>query len=95
MTGYPEVDLALVDIVLAGGKGGPALVEDAQCLRPDLKIIYMSGYSADAARKGRFPTNGDYLLKKPFRRRELAHTLHHALEGDHSSFMDWRESGQG
>ncbi len=75
LSGQP-VSLALVDIVLAGGVSGPAFVAEARQNHPDLKVIFMSGYSAEVAALD----PGSRLLTKPFRRHELARALRAALD---------------
>jgi hypothetical protein len=42
------IDLLLTDVIMPG-MGGGDLVREALPLRPDLKVIYMSGYTADDA----------------------------------------------
>ncbi len=71
-----QVALAMVDIVLADGASGLAFVAEAKQSHPDLKVIYMSGYSAEVA--GLEPESR--LLSKPFRRQELARALRTALD---------------
>jgi hypothetical protein len=43
-----KIDLLLTDVIMPG-MGGGDLVREALPLRPDLKVIYMSGYTADDA----------------------------------------------
>ncbi|MDE2489502.1 MAG: response regulator, partial [Elusimicrobia bacterium] len=40
----PNVALAVVDVVMPGG-GGPALVERLRERKPDLKVLFISGYA--------------------------------------------------
>jgi signal transduction histidine kinase len=64
------IDLVLTDIIMPGGMNGHELARLATHLRPNLKIILMSGYSGEAAR----PTPGTAglpFLRKPYRREEL------------------------
>jgi CheY-like chemotaxis protein len=74
-----RVDVILSDIVLPGGVSGLEFSEEARARDPDLLFIFMSGYSADAARNiGRLRPD-DVFLNKPFTREKLAKALKEAL----------------
>jgi CheY-like chemotaxis protein len=75
------VDLLLSDVVLPGGMNGPELAERARQNDPALKVLFMSGY-AETAFQSRDRFRGDAaMLKKPFRKRELAQRIRSALDG--------------
>ena len=76
----PPVDLVLCDVVLPGGVSGLDFAETARRSFPDLKIIFMSGYPAEAARRNGFSEVNGVLLNKPFRREQLAKALREALD---------------
>jgi PAS domain S-box-containing protein len=60
-----RIDLLLTDVVMPR-MSGHELVERARPLRPEMKILYVSGYSEEAiARQGQL-TRGIDLLAKPF-----------------------------
>jgi nitrogen-specific signal transduction histidine kinase/CheY-like chemotaxis protein len=72
-----DVQLLLTDVVMPGGMFGPELARQATALRPDLKVLFTSGYSQDPVKT---PDGiNARLLTKPFRRQELAATLRSAL----------------
>jgi PAS domain S-box-containing protein len=75
-----RVDLLLTDIVLPGGMSGPALVEVARRIRPDLKVIFVSGY-APATVKERYDLSSVQILGKPFTRSDLARAIQDVLVG--------------
>jgi signal transduction histidine kinase len=62
--GNQPIDLLLTDIVMPG-MNGLDLADRARSIRPDLRIIYMTGYSEDARHAER-PMHGK-LIPKPFR----------------------------
>jgi PAS domain S-box-containing protein len=69
-----SVDLLLTDIVLPGGMNGPALAEAARRLKPNLKVIFMSGYAPNDVRQSH-DISATQCLSKPFTRSELAHAV--------------------
>jgi CheY-like chemotaxis protein len=72
------VDLLITDIIMPG-LGGPALVERLRPGAPDLKVLYITGYSEEAIRlEGMLPAGGA-LLEKPFTAHELAERVRETL----------------
>jgi signal transduction histidine kinase/ActR/RegA family two-component response regulator len=76
----PRVDLLLTDVVLPKGVGGPALAREARTRRPGLKVLYMSGYTHDAALQAGEIDDETTLLMKPFRKADFARELRKALD---------------
>ncbi len=76
----PAIALILSDVVLPDGMKGPQLAAQAKSMRPDIKLIYMSGYTENAiAHHGRLDA-GVTLLQKPFRRSELGAKVRAVLD---------------
>jgi PAS domain S-box-containing protein len=74
------IDLLLTDVVMPGGLSGKTLAEASLNRRPALKVLFMSGYTENAiVHHGRLDP-GVHLLRKPFRRRELAEKLRAVLD---------------
>ncbi len=74
------VDLLLTDVVMPGGMTGRQLSDEARRRRPDLKTLFMSGYTEDSiVHQGKLDP-GVNFLSKPFRRRDLALKVREALE---------------
>lgn len=59
----PSVSLLFTDIRLPGGLTGWDIAERARALRPDLPVIYTTGYSSDGPRL----VAGAEFLRKPYR----------------------------
>ena len=78
----PAVDLMITDIVMPGGLNGVALTERVRFLRPLMKIIYCSGFPADALADQSMPMTEGPLLRKPYQRAELQGLVRRVLEGD-------------
>ena len=73
------IDLLLTDVVMPR-MSGHELVEQARPLRPDMRILYVSGYSEEAiARQGQL-TEGVELLAKPFTPGELTAKIRQLLD---------------
>jgi PAS domain S-box-containing protein len=76
-------DLLFTDVVMPGPLRAPELARQALALRPGLALLYTSGYTRDAvlhAAAGRAPM----LLKKPYRREQLAQKIREALDSQGS-----------
>lgn len=79
--GQSHIDLLFTDVIMPGGMNGPQLVEAAHGVRPQLKVLYTSGYTENAiVHQGRLD-KGVHLLNKPYRRAELARKVRLALSG--------------
>jgi CheY-like chemotaxis protein len=66
----PSIDVLLTDIVMPGGIDGWALADKAKRIRPDLKVLYTSGYVPRLPSSGQGMAHGP-LLPKPWRRQQL------------------------
>ncbi|MEZ6030879.1 MAG: PAS domain S-box protein [Hyphomonadaceae bacterium] len=72
----PEVELALVDVVMPGGMDGHALADEIEKRWPQVRIIMTSGYSPRMASGG---TNSRPFLPKPSTRAQLAQMVRDSL----------------
>jgi len=82
---YPgTVDLLLTDIVMPG-INGRLLADQLIQLRPNIKVVYMSGYTGQAVGAHRILDPGSIFLQKPFTRDELARKIREALDGEPKS----------
>jgi CheY-like chemotaxis protein len=74
------IDLLLTDVVMPG-KNGRILSEELVRLNPELKVLFMTGYSRDAiVHDGRLDA-GISLLQKPISQRDLARRIYSLLRG--------------
>jgi CheY-like chemotaxis protein len=73
-----RVDVVLSDIVMPGGMTGTELAAAIQRTRPEIPVVFMSGYHADML-SGEPRTGGAPLLTKPFSLGELAEVLSRTL----------------
>ena len=62
----PHLDLMVTDYRLPGGISGVQIAEPAVKLRPDLKVIFISGYPQEIRETGSPITRKAPILEKPF-----------------------------
>ncbi|MBW9062325.1 PAS domain S-box protein [Rhizobium herbae] len=79
LSAHPEIELLFTDIVMPGGMTGDELAKHARALRPDIKVLFTSGY-AEPSIAGRELTERGSWLKKPYSARELATRLRELLD---------------
>jgi CheY-like chemotaxis protein len=72
------IDLLLTDVVMRR-MSGPELVERLSASHPDLKVVFMSGYTGELIAERQVLKRGITLLEKPFTRTALLNTIHAAL----------------
>ncbi len=65
------IDLLITDVVMPK-VDGPTLVRKVREQRPDLKVIFISGYTEDAFRRKLVQDTGIHFLPKPFSLKQLA-----------------------
>jgi signal transduction histidine kinase/CheY-like chemotaxis protein len=70
--GPQAIDLMVTDVGLPGGMNGRQLAEAARRLRPELKILFITGYAEGALMKQGFLPAGMQVLTKPFSLEALA-----------------------
>jgi len=69
----------LLDVVMPR-LGGAEAYEKIRMIRPDVRVIFSSGYSEESARLESFTSCGAVLLQKPFAPRILARKVREALD---------------
>jgi signal transduction histidine kinase/DNA-binding response OmpR family regulator len=74
LQGDPRIEILLTDLGLPG-MNGRQLVEEARRLKPELKVIIASGYSAEAAAGGKPQDSTIRHLTKPFDLGQLRRAL--------------------
>jgi two-component system cell cycle sensor histidine kinase/response regulator CckA len=73
-----KIDLLITDVVMPG-LPGPELAEALLALRPDLKVIFISGYAAGSLAPNGILKPGTVLVNKPFTIRALTAKLREVL----------------
>ena len=78
-----RIDLIVTDVVMPG-MNGPALADHVTRYRPDVKVLYISGYTGQAVGQGVLPA-GCNFLPKPYTRENLAKKVREALHTEPTS----------
>ena len=77
----PRVDLLFTDVVLPGGLTGAQVAAQARELRPQLRVLFTTGYARNAiVHHGRLD-KGVHLITKPFTFNDLAAKVRDVLDG--------------
>lgn len=77
-----SVDVLLTDVVMAGGSG-PELARRLTGQRPDLKVIYISGYTDEVIAQHGVLDPEVVFLHKPFTSEALARKIREVFRRDH------------
>jgi CheY-like chemotaxis protein len=77
---YKEIDLMVTDIIMPGGMNGVEMAVMARELNPKLKVIYSSGFPADALMEKNGTVIDGPLLRKPYHRAEFSSMVQRMME---------------
>jgi signal transduction histidine kinase/CheY-like chemotaxis protein len=78
-----DVTLLFTDVILGSGMDGHELARAAQRLRPSLGVLLTSGYEHPVAASEPGGAKPLPLLRKPYRREQLAAAVRAAIDGRH------------
>ncbi len=73
-----RIDLVLTDVVMPR-LGGRDLVQRLGAVRPDIRALFMSGYTADTVLRQGIMRDGLAFLQKPFKGRHLLRAVRDVL----------------
>jgi PAS domain S-box-containing protein len=82
---HAEIDLMLTDIIMAGEMNGEELGRRARALSPGIKIIYSSGFPAEALAEKSIPLVDGPLLRKPYQRAEFNAIVHRVMDSSNDN----------
>jgi two-component system cell cycle sensor histidine kinase/response regulator CckA len=76
-----KIDLLITDVVMPR-MDGPGLIREVREIHPDMKVIFISGYTEDAFRQ-RLDTDSEiHFLPKPFSLKQLASKVKDVMSGE-------------
>ena len=79
---HDGIELLFTDVIMPGGMNGRELAMAVRKRHPGVKVLYTSGYAAEAAAQRGALGPGEALLAKPYRTAELAVQLRRILDAD-------------
>jgi len=85
------IDLMFTDVVMPGDPDGFILAERAKELRPNLKILYATGFSGLSRAEGRARIHGT-IMEKPYRPTGLLREVARLLASDEPSAQAQQEA---
>jgi PAS domain S-box-containing protein len=74
-----HIDLLLTDVVMPG-LNGRQVAEEGRLIRPNLKVLFTSGYFEGALQRNGSLDANVHLLVKPYRKKRLAEKVQEALK---------------
>jgi CheY-like chemotaxis protein len=72
LEGPRRIDLLITDVGLPGGMNGRQLADAALRTRPELKVLFITGYAENAVIGDGHLKSGMHILTKPFSLESLA-----------------------
>jgi two-component system cell cycle sensor histidine kinase/response regulator CckA len=75
------IHLLLTDVMMPG-MSGPELAQRLARMRPEMRVLYMSGYSDDALIRRGVVKQGAAFVQKPFTPDALAHKVREVLNSE-------------
>ncbi len=74
-----KIHLLMTDVVMPQISGRD-LANQIQVMNPDIKVLYMSGYTADVIAHRGILDEGVHFIQKPFSMKDLSSKLRESLE---------------
>jgi len=78
---YPETIHILVTDIILPDANGKSLHRQLAPIREGMKVLYMSGYTADVISRSQLLETGGYFIQKPFSLHDFLSKMRQALEG--------------
>jgi PAS domain S-box-containing protein len=80
LSGPDRIDLLFTDVMMPGGVLGPTLAKRARELRPDIEVLFTTGYIDMNALTGTSGLSMTDIIHKPYRNEELALRIRYVLD---------------
>ncbi|HEY4370170.1 MAG TPA: PAS domain S-box protein [Steroidobacteraceae bacterium] len=80
LAGPEPIDLLFTDVMMPGGMLGPALANRARELRPDIEVLFTTGYAENSVLSSVAGITASDVIYKPYRNEELAMRVRYVLD---------------
>jgi len=77
---HPEIDMLFSDVMMPGGMRGPVLAKEANSIRPDLPVLFATGFAESTILYQGAEAGPDSVLCKPYGHDELARKIRRVLD---------------
>jgi len=81
-----QIDLIILDVVMPK-VSGPAAFSQMTAVRPDLRVLFSTGYTAEAASLNSLTEQGASVLQKPYSLKNLGQTVRTILDRPRTTFV--------
>ena len=81
-----QFDLIILDVVMPK-VSGPAAFSQMTSVRPDLRVVFSTGYTAEAASLNSLMEEGASILQKPYSLKALGQLVRAALDRPRTTFV--------
>jgi PAS domain S-box-containing protein len=75
-----KIDLLFTDVMMPGGTLGPELARRAREIRPDIEVLFTTGYAESHILNGANGISQSDVIHKPYRNEELAMRVRNVLD---------------
>lgn len=79
-----KIHILITDVVMPG-MNGRDLADKLRAIRPDIRVLFMSGYTANVIVHHGVLDKGEHFIQKPFSMKRLSVKVREALEGGKST----------
>ena len=80
LAGPESIDLLFTDVMMPGGVLGPALAKRARELRPEINVLFTTGYAETTVLAGAAGVTAAEVITKPYRNEDLATRIRYVLD---------------
>ena len=85
-TNSDQIDLVILDVVMPG-LSGPDAYSEMSAIRPNLGVVFATGYTAESASLTSMVGKGATVLQKPFSAKSLSRAIRSVLESKNSNVL--------
>jgi len=79
---HKDIDLVVTDILMPGGLNGVELAQEVRQMLPQIKVVYCSGFPANALAERSMSLVDGPLLRKPYQRAEFGSVVRAVMEAE-------------